>query len=25
VLQGDIQNYTDLEPVIQVNEIVMSQ
>jgi uncharacterized protein (TIGR02118 family) len=25
VLQGDIQNYTDIEPVIQVNEILISQ
>ena len=25
VLQGDMLNYTDIEPVIQVNEILISQ
>ena len=25
VLQGDILNYTDIEPVIEVNEVVMSR
>ena len=25
VLQGDIQNYTDVEPVIQVNEVLISR
>lgn len=25
VLQGDMQNYTDVEPVIQVNEILISR
>ena len=25
VLQGDIPNYTDIEPVIEINEVVLSQ
>jgi uncharacterized protein (TIGR02118 family) len=25
VLQGDMPNYTDLEPVIQVNEVLISR